>query len=398
MISCQDLLNLEIFKNIKLLAGENGLYKTVTWPYICQSIDFYKWINGGELLFLTGMGMDLDHNKLVNLIYKCREKSISGLVILTNSEFIKDIPPLIINLCDEIDLPLFKMPWNLKIIDVSKSISNYIMEENFKANRERELLKELIFTKDLNMDKIHQLIRVYNIKSSNIYFSCVFKSSHMSLANYDSLISKIKNKIELSCNTLMIDVLNNEIILIVGVDSENLYSKIKFNLKHIHENFNKDNNLFLIFGDRYKNLLSIKDSYNDAIKAYELYKYNCWNDNCIDYSTLGFYKILFEVNSINKLRDYSEEILKPLIDISEISNLNLLETLKCYLTNDCNLLKTSDELFIHRNTLIYRLNKIKYVLKNNLESAKFKNELLNALMIRDYLNYVDYKNNKLKYI
>lgn len=398
MISCQDLLNLEIFKNIKLLAGENGLYKTVTWPYICQSIDFYKWINGGELLFLTGMGMDLDHNKLVNLIYKCREKSISGLVILTNSEFIKDIPPLIINLCDEIDLPLFKMPWNLKIIDVSKSISNYIMEENFKANRERGLLKELIFTKDLNMDKIHQLIRVYNIKSSNIYFSCVFKSSHMSLANYDSLISKIKNKIELSCNTLMIDVLNNEIILIVGVDSENLYSKIKFNLKHIHENFNKDNNLFLIFGDRYKNLLSIKDSYNDAIKAYELYKYNRWNDNCIDYSTLGFYKILFEVNSINKLRDYSEEILKPLIDISEISNLNLLETLKCYLTNDCNLLKTSDELFIHRNTLIYRLNKIKYVLKNNLESAKFKNELLNALMIRDYLNYVDYKNNKLKYI
>lgn len=398
MISCQDLLNLEIFKNIKLLAGENGLYKTVTWPYICQSIDFYKWINGGELLFLTGMGMDLDHNKLVNLIYKCREKSISGLVILTNSEFIKDIPPLIINLCNEIDLPLFKMPWNLKIIDVSKSISNYIMEENFKANRERELLKELIFTKDLNMDKIHQLIRVYNIKSSNIYFSCVFKSSHMSLVNYDFLISKIKNKIELSCNTLMIDVLNNEIILIVGVDSENLYSKIKFNLKHIHENFNKDNNLFLIFGDRYKNLLSIKDSYNDAIKAYELYKYNCWNDNCIDYSTLGFYKILFEVNSINKLRDYSEEILKPLIDISEISNLNLLETLKCYLTNDCNLLKTSDELFIHRNTLIYRLSKIKYVLKNNLESAKFKNELLNALMIRDYLNYVDYKNNKLKYI
>lgn len=398
MISCQDLLNLEIFKNIKLLAGENGLYKTITWPYICQSIDFYKWINGGELLFLTGMGMDLDHNKLVNLIYKCREKSISGLVILTNSEFIKDIPPHIINLCDEIDLPLFKMPWNLKIIDVSKSISNYIMEENFKSNTERELLKELIFTKDLNMDKIHQLIRSYNIKSSNIYFSCVFKSTHMNLANNDYLISNIKNKIELSCNTLMLDVLNNEIILIVGVNSENLYSEIKFNLKHIHEKFNKDNNLFLIFGDRYKNLLSIKDSYNDAIKAYELYKYNSWNDNCIDYSILGFYKILFEVNSINKLRDYSEEILKPLIDISDSSNLNLLETLKCYLTNDCNLLKSADELFIHRNTLIYRLNKIKEVLKNNLENARFKNELLNALMIRDYLNYVDCKNNKLKYI
>lgn len=398
MINCQDLLNLEIFKHIKLLAGKNGLYKTITWPFICQSTDFYKWINGGELLFLTGMGMDLDNDKLVNLIYKCREKSISGLVILTNSEFIKDIPPHIINLCDEIDLPLFKMPWNLKIIDVSKSVSNYIMEKNFKSNGERELLKELIFNKDLNMDKIHELIRIYNIKSSNIYFSSIFKSSDMNLINMDNLIFRIKNKIISKCNTFMLDILNDEVILIIGVNSEDLYLEIKSNLKHIHKEFNKEKNLFLIFGDKYKNLLSIKNSYYDAIKSYELYEYNCWNNNCIDYSTLGFYKILFQVNSINTLRDYSEDALKPLIEINKSSNLNLLETLKCYLTNDCNLLKTSDELFIHRNTLIYRLNKIKEILKNNLEDARYKNELLNSLMIRDYLNYVDYKNNKLKYI
>lgn len=398
MINCQDLLNLEIFKNIKLLTGENGLYKTVTWPYICQSIDFYKWINGGELLFLTGMGMDLNEDKLINLIYKCREKSISGLVILTSDEFIKDISPHIINLCDEIDLPLFKMPWNLKIIDVSKSISNYIMKENFKSNTEKELLKELIFNKDLNMEKIHELIRLYNIKSSKIYCSTIFKTSNINLIDINQLVYKIKSKISSNCNTFMIDVLNNEIIIIIGTDSEDLYLEIKSNLKYIHNEFNKNNNIFLVFGDIYKSLLSIKDSYSDAIKAYELYEYNNWNDNYIDYSTLGFYKILFEVNSINKLRDYCEESLAPLIEISKSSNLNLLKTLRCYLTNDCNLLKTSHELFIHRNTLIYRLNKIKEMLKNDLENARYKNELLNSLMIRDYLNYIDYKNNKLKYI
>ncbi|MCC3868861.1 PucR family transcriptional regulator ligand-binding domain-containing protein [Terrisporobacter mayombei] len=60
MISCHGFIKFRNIKNIKLLAGKNGLYKTVTWPYICQSMDFYKWINGGELLFLTGMGMDLN--------------------------------------------------------------------------------------------------------------------------------------------------------------------------------------------------------------------------------------------------------------------------------------------------------------------------------------------------
>lgn len=398
MVSCKDLLNLEIFKNIKLLAGKNGLHKNITWTYICQSIDFYKWINGGELLFLTGMGMDLDENKLVNLIYKCREKSISGLVILTNSEFIKDIPPHVVQLCNEFDLPLFKMPWNLKIIDVSRSISNYIMEENFKSNTEKELLKELIFNKNLNIDKIHELIRISNIKGSNIYFSAVFKSNNINLIKNEHLIATIKNKVSLVCNTYIADIFNNEVIILIGVDSEDLYLEVKTKLKSIYEESNHENKLYLVLGDKYKNLISIKDSYHDAIRAYELYDYNNWNDTFIDYSKLGFYKILFDINSINKLRNYSEEVLNPLMKINEKSNLNLIETLKCYLINDCNLLKTSDELFIHRNTLIYRLNKIKEVLDNNLENARYKNELLNSLMIRDYLNYVDYKNNKIKHI
>ena len=196
----------------------------------------------------------------------------------------------------------------------------------------------------------------------------------------------------------MLDILSDEIILIIGVNSEDLYLEVKSNLKHIHKEFNVQKDLVLIFGDKYKNLLSIKDSYSDAIRAYELYEYNNWNNHCIDYSTLGFYKILFQVNSINTLKDYGEETLKPLIEIRENSSLNQIETLKSYLNNNFNLLKTADELFIHRNTLIYRLNKIKEILKNDLEDARYKNELLNSLMIIDYLNYLDYKNNKLKHI
>lgn len=50
-----------------------------------------------------------------------------------------------------------------------------------------------------------------------------------------------------------------------------------------------------------------------------------------------------------------------------------------------NLINTSKEMFIHRNTLIYRLNKIKTMIKGSLENPIFKNELMNAIMIYDYL-------------
>ncbi len=47
MVSCNDLLNLNIFRDIKLVAGESGIYKSISWTYICQTLDFSQWVNGG---------------------------------------------------------------------------------------------------------------------------------------------------------------------------------------------------------------------------------------------------------------------------------------------------------------------------------------------------------------
>lgn len=33
-VTCQDLLTLKYFERIKLVAGPNGLDRTVTWPYV----------------------------------------------------------------------------------------------------------------------------------------------------------------------------------------------------------------------------------------------------------------------------------------------------------------------------------------------------------------------------
>ena len=36
-VTCQDLLTLKYFERIKLVAGPNGLDRTVTWPYVGQT-------------------------------------------------------------------------------------------------------------------------------------------------------------------------------------------------------------------------------------------------------------------------------------------------------------------------------------------------------------------------
>ena len=44
----------------------------------------------------------------------------------------------------------------------------------------------------------------------------------------------------------------------------------------------------------------------------------------------------------------------------------MAETVWCYLKNGCNLSATADELSIHKNTMLYRLNRIEDLLEIDL--------------------------------
>ena len=50
------------------------------------------------------------------------------------------------------------------------------------------------------------------------------------------------------------------------------------------------------------------------------------------------------------------------------SGSDYMRTLRCYLDNHCNVVQTARELFIHRSTLLYRLEKIREILESDLSS------------------------------
>ena len=46
-----------------------------------------------------------------------------------------------------------------------------------------------------------------------------------------------------------------------------------------------------------------------------------------------------------------------------------LDTLKAYLECNCNLVRTAQRLYLHKNTLLYRLNHIRSILRCDLDDA-----------------------------
>ena len=121
-IYCEDLFKLSSFRDARLRGGRTGLGRKITWPYVGATPSVSQWLHGGELLFLTGVGIPSDDESLLNLVDECIQKNLSGIVFLLNPQYIPEIPEAVIEKADQEGLPVFQMPWDVKLIDATWEI------------------------------------------------------------------------------------------------------------------------------------------------------------------------------------------------------------------------------------------------------------------------------------
>lgn len=89
--------------------------------------------------------------------------------------------------------------------------------------------------------------------------------------------------------------------------------------------------------------------------------------------------------SISTISD--DKFFDYLVDTNRLKNLddNLLQTGFIFIENNLNISKTSQVLFLHRNTLIYRLEKIKEIL--GLDLKNFKDSLAFYITVNAYFSH-----------
>ena len=139
-------------------------------------------------------------------------------------------------------------------------------------------------------------------------------------------------------------------------------------------------------GDFTKNIEEINKSLLEAKIALKIKEIFNKKDNSIYHSDLGIERIIYKL-PIFICKKFIKEILKK----EKIENLDkdTLFTINKFFENNLNISETSRKLFIHRNTLIYRLEKIKNLTGLDLKIFKDAIKFKLALMIQTYLNFVE---------
>ena len=108
---------------------------------------------------------------------------------------------------------------------------------------------------------------------------------------------------------------------------------------------------------------TISRSFTEALRAVDLGKL-LHPEKCIfSYTEDLIYHILSSFFTNSQLLDFYTKTLKPLADYDKNNNSELMLTLEKYLDNNLNIAGTAKELYIHRNTMIYRIDQIKNIIK-----------------------------------
>jgi purine catabolism regulator len=97
------------------------------------------------------------------------------------------------------------------------------------------------------------------------------------------------------------------------------------------------------------------------------------------FSDLLVYRLLMQIEHSPELIAFQEETLGPLL--AHDSSSDLLHTLEAFFEHNYNLAQAAEALFIHRNTLVYRLERIAEITRLNLDLPETRLSLQLALHI-----------------
>ncbi len=355
--------NTEESYGLKLMAGRDGTNHIVRWVHIIEDMEVPEFLHGNELVFTTGIARH-QVNWLLHFVESLRENNAAGVVI-NLGPYIESVPPQVLVYCEQNDFPLYTIPWKTRIIDVTYAFCRQIIHNEGIEQSMAAAFKNLIL-EPLDKEKYELTLDHSGFLRSSNYQLLVVEF----LQNGNNVTSQflLENETELSKTfeknymKRAMFLWKDQVVLIYQNLEESKISEIMQGLKHLCRQREEES---------YMGISGIQESYMGLQDMYEEAKSACiiarvQKKAGMKYDDLGIYKILLDVKNKTLLQSYYEEILGPLEIYDREHNSELCQLLKMYCDTNGGVSCIAEAYGVHRNTINYKINKIKKILKKEL--------------------------------
>ena len=388
MIYVRDLLKLDTFKDFELVSGENGLDRGVSWPNVSQTVSIREWLVGGDVILMSGVGLKITDEFLTDIVIQAADGRAACIIMLINPEHIASIPQAAIDEAVKRGLAVFAAPWETKLSRVIGSVSMLVSNDRLEERMHSEFLDRLL-SGEINHDDsaYRQSMEKYGLlgKKAVAVIDYKFDEKYLQTENQayhnDRVMRKMISLFERYFGKInYLNQYNRQAFIISADNTEE--KDIVNTIRTIYNIFIKENkhvHVRIGIGEIAQGLEGLKKSYDQSRIARKTIN----KSGVMFYKELGIYQLLFYIDDTSKIDDYVKEILDPLLIYDKKNNQNLIDTLREYLKCGQNVSQASQNLYIHRNTMIKRVEKIEELLGCSIKNAEVTNQLYNAVKIYD---------------
>ncbi len=376
MATVEDIMELPFFKEneLKLLAGKKGLNRIVTRPNIAQLMNFSDWMGGGEFLLINGVGLHLDQKEnLLTVIENAQKGKAACIVFEISQTYLPTIPQEAIDLSNDYQLPIFTLSWDVSFGQILNTVYDYIVRKEREDSNVMDLMRNILFT-DFNPGSILQQADYYGYNLRNPHQCIIACIEDLSFEKdfYDAIKKVMENQKKL------LAMEQNACLILFYPTEQKKEMKALFQL--LLSNYK---NAYIAVGNSYSDVLKYRESYNQAVQALRFLSVTK-DKQIMFYDELGLLKLLNDDENGKMIKEYIHDFLLPLKSYQKKYSVDLIESLNVYQECNFNIAQASQKLFIHRNTLLQRLDKIANLLEIDFNDFNVRREIMDVMYLRKY--------------
>ena len=426
MFECKDLLTLPSMAQAKIIAGKSGLSNSIRWGYKPENMNFAKWVKGQELLIISTPVIKSQDFNLPLVIKKANKLNMSGALLLTGDKYIASIDSSVVSYANLNNFPIFVISGEIPLVDIFEEIGHAIAYNKNSDALSDDILSGIIFGKNINEDAFAMKFSEagYALDGKNRMFTInIHGDRRIEEYEYDTVISKIKNEfnsgnmnallsrygnnivgcfclkkgeVDVSGRSADINMSGNNISEIIPVDSsmknildtdtvsesykKEVLAKIYKSLSEYLYSISSDIKLVMGVGRAYEGIGDLQKSFTEASRCVILSEKMNMSGRVFCYEEMGIYNLFSELADKKVMQEFIDNTLGVIIEYDRNNNSKLLETLKAYLWNNNSLIHASEQLYTHRNTVKYRVQRISQLTGRDFDDAITRLEFMNAII------------------
>lgn len=368
---------------LKYISGTGGRGRSIKYIDVVEIPEGSYWVKEGDLIITTGYFFKNNNSLFLDFISSLIEKKASGLGIKLG-KYINVITKEIIELSEKYNFPLINVPIYLSYREISKPILKFIangndyLSEQFQYSTAEMLFLSIISQADFQISRIMDNAKYLSIDyDSNRCLSIIRYNLIIDDKTFLNLYRKLK-KHYASNNLICIHQTGlKKIICIFELDPLYLYPK-KINsffeefYHMICDTISENIPIHMGISECFETLVQMNNAYRNADSALKIGYITQNQYHLFYYSDYIVDELLYDNLEHDSLKLLYKNYIINLIQYDKKKHTDFYHTLAVLDKCGFNMNKAAESLYIHRNTLYKRAEKIGELLQCDLEDPQTK--------------------------